>query len=251
MFSTYSKIIFLSAALIWPASQASAGWMDQIGDILGNSENVQSTAINMPSLGTLSHSDMVAGLKDALRVGSEQVVGQLSRNDGFNADPNIHIPLPDNLQTVKKALSAVGMGSMMDDLELKLNRAAETATPKARRIFGHAIQGMSFDDAKTILNGPDNAATQYFKSKMSAPLAKEMRPIVRSALDEAGAIQAYDRIMGQYQSLPFMPDVKSNLTRHVVDLGLSGIFHYMAEEEAAIRQNPLKRSTDILKKVFK
>jgi hypothetical protein len=85
---------------------------------------------------------------------------------------------------------------------------------------------------------------------MTAPLADEMRPIVKKALSQAGAVQAYDNVMGKYQSLPFMPDVKANLTQHVVELGLSGIFHYMAEEEAAIRKNPVKRTTDILKKVF-
>jgi hypothetical protein len=193
---------------------------------------------------------MIAGLKDALRVGSENVVGQLGKNDGFNADPKIHIPLPENLQRVKSALGAVGMGSMMDDLELKLNRAAETATPKAKRIFGNAIKEMTFDDAKKILNGPDDSATQYFKRKMSNPLSDEMRPVVKKALSQAGAVQAYDAAMGEYQSLPFMPDVKANLTQHVLDLGLSGIFHYMAEEEAAIRKNPIKRTTDMLQKVF-
>jgi len=244
------KTAVIAAALLLPAATASAGWMDQIGGILNNASGGKSTATAMPSVAALSHSDMIAGLKDALRVGSERVVGQLGKTDGFNADPKIHIPLPENLQTVKSALSAVGMGSMMDDLEVRLNRAAETATPKAKRIFGNAIRSMSFSDAKKILTGPNDAATQYFKGQMSAPLSDEMRPIVKKALSQAGAIQAYDNVMGKYQSLPFMPDVKANLTQHVVQLGLSGIFHYMAEEEAAIRQNPVKRTTSILKKVF-
>jgi len=193
---------------------------------------------------------MIAGLKDALRVGSEQVVGQLSKADGFNSDPKIHIPLPESMQRVKSALSAVGMGYMMDDLELKLNRAAEVATPRAKRIFGDSIKAMSINDAKKILTGPDDAATQYFKGKMSKPLSTEMRPVVQSALNEAGAVQAYDSVMGEYSALPFVPDVKANLTQHVLDLGLQGIFLYMAEEEAAIRKNPAKRTTEILKKVF-
>jgi len=138
----------------------------------------------------------------------------------------------------------------MDDLELRLNRAAEAATPKAKRIFGDSIKAMNFADARKILNGPNDAATQYFKAKMSTPLANEMRPIVAQALNQAGAVQAYDNVMGQYQSLPFVPDVKANLTQHVLDLGLSGIFLYMAKEEAAIRKNPVKRTTDILQKVF-
>ena len=89
-----------------------------------------------------------------------------------------------------------------------------------------------------------------FKGKMSNPLADEMRPVVKKALSQAGAVQAYDAAMGEYSSLPFVPDVKANLTQHVLDLGLSGIFHYLAEEEAAIRKNPVKRTTDMLQKVF-
>ncbi len=246
------KTILFTTAVLWPVSQASAGWMDQVGGLL-NDSGLGKTTTSAPasaSIGGLSQSDMIAGLKDALRVGSETVVGQLSQSDGFNRDPAIHIPLPDSLQQVKSALSAVGMGAMMDDLELRLNRAAETATPKAKRIFADSIQTMNFDDAKRILNGPNDAATQYFKAKMSNPLAKEMRPIVSNALNQAGAIQAYDNVMGKYQALPFVPDAKANLTQHVLDLGLSGIFLYMAKEEAAIRKNPLKRTTDILQKVF-
>ncbi len=244
------NLVIIAAVLVWPASQALAGWMDKVGGLLGESSGSQSTSSALPSVSSLSNSDMIAGLKDALRIGSENVVGQLGKSDGFNADPKIHIPLPENLQTVKSALDAVGMGSMMDDLELRLNRAAETATPKAKRIFGNAIKEMTFDDAKKILQGPDDAATQYFKGKMSNPLSDEMRPVVKKALSQAGAIQAYDTAMGKYKSLPFVPDANANLTQHVLDLGLSGIFHYMAEEEAAIRKNPVKRTTDILQKVF-
>ena len=237
----------IAGALLFPVSQASAGFMDQIGGLIGSTGTEKPAASTMTGL---SKSDIVAGLKDALRVGSNNVVGQLGKTDGFNADPKIHIPLPESLQTVKSTLSAIGMGGMMDDLELKLNRAAELATPKAKRIFGNAIREMTFDDARKILNGPDDAATQYFKRRMSAPLSKEMRPIVNKALNQAGAVQAYDGIMGKYKTVPFVPDVKANLTQHVVDLGMAGIFHYMAEEEVAIRKNPVKRTTAILKKVF-
>jgi len=244
------KPVIIAGVLLFPASQVSAGWMDQVGNMLNDNTGSKSAATTMVSPASLSTTDMIAGLKDALRIGSENVVGKLGKADGFNADPKIHIPLPDSLKTVKSTLSAVGMDGMMDDLELRLNRAAELATPKAKRIFGNAIREMSFDDARKILNGPDDAATQYFKGKMSAPLSKEMRPVVEKALNQAGAVQTYDNVMGQYKAIPFVPDVKANLTQHVVDLGMAGIFHYMAEEEAAIRKNPVKRTTDILKKVF-
>jgi len=251
MKSRHTTAIIFATALLLPASQASAGWMDQIGGVLNQAgAGTTSSPATAPTISALSRTDMVAGLKDALRIGSEHVVGRLSKTDGFNADPSIHIPLPESLKSVKSALTAVGMGSTMDDLETRLNRAAEMATPKAKRIFGDAIQSMNIADAKKILNGPNDAATEYFKSKMTKPLSDEMRPIVKQALNQAGAVQAYDTVMGKYKSLPFMPDVKANLTRHVVQSGLSGIFHYMAEEEAAIRKDPIKQTTSILKKVF-
>ena len=241
--------LFVLSLLI--ATPASAGWMDQLGGAIETYKGTQGdSSTTSTASSVLSNPEMVAGLKDALRVGSESVVAQLSKTDGFNSDPKIHIPLPENMQRVKSALAAVGMGYMMDDLELKLNRAAEVATPKAKRIFGDSIKAMTISDAKDILNGPNDAATQYFKGKMSRPLSTEMRPVVQSALNEAGAVQAYDKVMGEYSSLPFVPDVKANLTQHVLDLGLQGIFHYMATEEAAIRKDPVKRTTDILKKVF-
>lgn len=241
----------LLAAILLLTTPASADWMDQLGGAVDSyNKATQESSITSTTAAPLSNNDMIAGLKDALRVGSEQVVGQLSKNDGFNSDPKIHIPLPESMQRVKSALSAVGMGYMMDDLELKLNRAAEVATPKAKRIFGDSIKAMTIDDAKNILNGPNDAATQYFKGKMSKPLSAEMRPVVLSALNEAGAVQAYDSVMGEYSALPFVPDVKANLTQHVLDLGLQGIFYYIAEEEAAIRNNPARRTTEILQKVF-
>ncbi|HER63362.1 MAG TPA: DUF4197 domain-containing protein [Desulfobacteraceae bacterium] len=199
---------------------------------------------------SLTNSEIASGLKDALKVGTETVVGKLGQHDGFNEDPAIHIPLPENMQRVKTALEAVGMSAMMEDLELKLNRAAEAATPPAKKLFWNAIEAMTLDDVKEIYNGPDDSATRYFESKMSEPLATEMQPIVAQALSQVGAIQTYDAVMGQYDSIPFLPDVKSNLNSYVVDKGMEGIFHYLAIEEAAIRQNPAKRTTDILQMVF-
>ena len=109
---------------------------------------------------------------------------------------------------------------------------------------------MTFDDVKRIYEGPEDSATQYFKEKMSPPLSKKMRSIIESSLSEVGAIKAYDKVMGKYKKLPFVPDVKADLTKHVVKKGMSGIFHYLAKEESAIRKDPVKQTTDLLKKVF-
>jgi hypothetical protein len=142
------------------------------------------------------------------------------------------------------------MAQMVDDLELKLNRAAESATPKAKKLFIQSIKDMTFEDVKTIYKGADDSATRYFQRKMAPALHEEMQPIVDGSLSQVGAIQAYDSIMGRYQTLPLVPDVKANLTEHVIQRGMDGIFFYMAKEEAAIRKNPVKQTTVLLKKVF-
>ncbi|MDX8413091.1 MAG: DUF4197 domain-containing protein [Mariprofundales bacterium] len=220
-----------------------------MGSLLGG-EKPSSVTNHGASRATLGNGEMIAGLKDALQVGSTRVVRQLGAIDGFNSDPKVHIPLPDSLQKAKSLLSSFGMGGITDELELKLNRAAEAAAPKAKKIFGKAIREMRFTDARAILEGSKDAATRYFQRKMQDPLAKAMRPIVDRAMADVGAVQAYDQVIRRYRTLPMVPDLKANLTQHVIDGGLKGIFLYMATEEAAIRHDPLKRSTAILKKVF-
>lgn len=115
----------------------------------------------------LSTGEIGSGLKEALRLAADKVTGRLGRADGFNADPAVHIPLPDKLETVRKGLALAGQSGLVDDLELRLNRAAEAATPKAKQIFFDAVQKMTLDDARAILNGPSDAATQYFKRSMT------------------------------------------------------------------------------------
>ena len=236
-------IFFITISLIFGAAEAGNNWLDKGKDILktyGGSSGQSGLTVD----------EIGAGLKDALRVGSENVVAQLGRVDGFNTDPAVHIPLPKQLDTVKSVLDKVGMSGLLKDLELKLNRAAEVATPKAKKLFSQAITEMSFDDVKKIYEGPEDAATQYFRGKMSPSLAKEMEPVVNNSLSEVGAVQAYDNVMKEYRSVPFVPDVKADLTNHVVEKGMDGIFYYMAKEEAAIRTNPAKQTTDLLKRVF-
>lgn len=198
----------------------------------------------------LSNTEIIAGLKEALSIGSEKVVSQLGVSNGFNLDPKIHIPLPGQLQRVDKALSAIGMNSLTEDLDLRLNRAAEAATPKAKALFLSAIQNMTIEDAKGILTGPQDSATQYLRRAMGPQLSQDMQPLVGNALAQAGAIRAYDNVMGQYEQIPFMPDVKANLNNYVIGKTLDGIFYYVAAEEAAIRTNPAARTTELLKKVF-
>lgn len=237
--------LFLSQGFSASAVNAGFDWLKAGKNLFGGTTQDQTQ-----SLSALTDSDIGAGLKDALRVGTERVVGQLGQNDGFNTDAMIHIPLPENLQKVRSMLGTVGMSGMMDDLELKLNRAAEQATPQAKALFWESIENMTIDDVQNIYNGPENSATQYFKGKMSLPLADAMKPLIEKSMSEVGAVSAYDAAIGQYSSLPFVPDVKADLTSYVVQKGMDGIFYYLGQEEAAIRQNPVKRTTEILQKVF-
>ncbi len=238
-----SNLVMVFAGLLLAVAGVQADWFSTGKDLLesfGSSDAGSS----------LSEGEIGSGLKEALTVSTVAVVSRLGTVGGFNDDPAIHIPLPGSLKNVQKTLNSLGMGGMLDDLELRLNRAAELATPKAKKLFLDAITDMTLEDVRGILNGPDDAATRYFQRKMTPGLIKEMRPIVDDSLAEAGAVKAYDKTMGQYNNLPFVPDAKANLTDYVLEKGTDGIFHYIAEEEAAIRNNPAKRTTELLQKVF-
>ena len=198
----------------------------------------------------LSNQEIGDGLREALRVGTERVVGQVGTVDGFNLDPEIHIPLPGALQDAQKVLRTVGMADLADDLELRINRAAETAAPEAKELFFDAISEMTLDDVQEIYQGPNDAATRYFQGKMSPELAQRMKPIVDEALAEVGAIQSFETMMAEYDTIPFVPDVKADLSDYTVDQAMDGIFYYVAQEEAAIRENPAARTTELLQKVF-
>jgi hypothetical protein len=233
--------VFLTLTLASANGGASTGWLDKLKELIpGGAETQQS----------LGSDDISAGLKEALRVGTANVVNSLGATDGFNLDPKIHIRLPRELRQVKEVLGKIGMDSMLTDLETRLNRAAEIATPKAKQLFITAIDDMTLDDVMAIYNGPEDSATKYFKSRMAAPLAAAMKPIVDESLADVGAVKSYDEAIATYNSIPFAPEVEANLNDYVVEKGMKGIFFYLAREEAAIRENPAARTTELLKRVF-
>jgi hypothetical protein len=238
--------LLLSCGLLAGSADAKVDWLQKGKDLLQGG-----AATTMPSTpGSLSSDEIGSGLKEALRIGVERVIDRLGKTDGFNADPNIRIPLPQSLEPVDMVLSKTRMSFFLDDLRTKLNRAAEEATPRAKELFWKAIEGMTLEDVSGIYNGPEDAATRYFQGKMTPELADAMRPIVANSLSQVGAVQAYDRVMERYRSIPFVPDAKADLSEHVVDEGIKGIFYYLGQEEAAIRRNPAKRTTELLQKVF-
>ena len=223
--------------------QTDGNWMNAAQTVLGASQSTQTSR--------LTTNQMSAGLKEALHVGTETVVTQLGREGGFNLDPKIRIPLPTALANVHSALSKIGMGGMTNDLQNRMNEAAELAVPHAKELFIDSIKQMTIADVQNILfGGQQDAATQYLRRTMGPGLAVKAQPIVQNTLARAGAVQAYDRVMGQYAALPFVSNIKTDMNAYVTEKALDGIFYYVAKEEAAIRQNPAKRTTEILRTVF-
>lgn len=202
------------------------------------------------SAGKLSDADATAGLREALKVAAERTVGQVGKADGYLKDPAIRIPLPGMLAKGKNLLQAVGGAGLVDDLETRMNRAAEAAAPKAREIFVKAITDMSLQDAQGILSGPQDAATQYFRRTTNQPLTSAMRPVIDGTMRDVGALQSYRAVTDKLSALPGGGVGGLDITDHVLQKALDGLFHYIAQEEAAIRSNPAARSTELLKKVF-
>lgn len=198
----------------------------------------------------LSAATTASGLKDALRVATEQAVASTSKAGGFLDDPKIRIPLPGKLESVANGLRAMGMSAQVDELEVAMNRAAEKAAGEATPVFTRALTDMSFQDAAGILRGSDTAATQYFKRTTSADLKTRFRPIVDQAMAQTGVVKQYDALMASYASTPFGSVPKLDLGGYVTDETLAGLFKVMGDEEKRIRKDPAARTTSLLKEVF-
>lgn len=198
----------------------------------------------------LGQQEIADGLREALRVGAEQVTQGLGKSDGYFKDPVAFIPLPDSLRKARDLMKPLGLGSLGDEVELKMNRGAEAAMPAARDVLVNAISNLTLDDAKKILDGPDDAATQYLRRVGGGDIESRLRPIIDSTLRDVGAIAALDSMLDSYKNIPFAPDVSGSLTDHATDAAMTGLFHYIAQEESAIRENPAKRTTELLQKVF-
>ncbi len=192
----------------------------------------------------------IAGLKEALSIGTEKAVKSVSRTDGYFANQMIKILLPDNIQKVADVLAKVGYQKEVDNFILSMNRAAEKAAPQATNIFLKAVREMTFDDARKILRGNDTAATEFFKEKTSPRLFEIFKPIVASSMNQVGVTRSYKEMMGKYESIPFVQKESLDLDRYVTTKALDGLFYMVGQEEKAIRTNPAARVTDLLRSVF-
>lgn len=199
---------------------------------------------------SLSDTQIIAGLKEALQVGTGNAINLTGRLDGFFKNAAIKILLPKQLNTVGKGLRAIGQGQLVDEFVMSMNRAAEKAAPEARKIFVDAIKQMTFNDARKILFGSDTAATEYFQDKTSDKIATAFRPIISRAMDDVGATRQYKELVAQFKSIPFARMQSLDIDEYVVGKALDGLFYMVGEEEKKIRKNPAARITSILKDVF-
>jgi hypothetical protein len=202
------------------------------------------------SLDDLSNKDAVAGLKEALIRGSRLAADALGKPDGFLGNPKVKIPLPQNLQRLEGVMRTVGMGDQADELVTTMNRAAEAAVPEAKSLLVTAVKKMTVEDAKGILSGGDNAATEYFRKTTSDALTARFLPIVKKATAKVKLAETYNNFAGQAADFGILDKKDANLDSYVTQKALDGLFLMMAEEEKTIRANPASAAKDIVKKVF-
>jgi hypothetical protein len=198
---------------------------------------------------SLSTEEVVAGLKEALAVGATNSSGKLSVADGFFKDAAVKILMPEQVQKVEKKMRMLGMGKLVDNTILSMNRAAEDASKSAADIFISAIKKMSISDAMGILRGTDTSATSYLRTATTAELTTAFRPVIETSLQKVDATKYWKDFFSAYNKISSEP-VNTDLTAYVTERAMKGIFHYVAEEEKKIRKDPAARVTDVLKKVF-
>lgn len=199
---------------------------------------------------TLDAQTIAAGLKQALEHGTERAVGTLGQVNGFLKNPPIHIPVPDQLQRAESLLRRVGAGKYADQFVTSLNRAAEAAAPKAKSIFLDVIQAMTIQDAVDILRGADDAATQYFRRHSQARLTAAFQPIVARATSDVGVTAYYKRFVQKAAATGLVDTRGLDLDEYVTRKTLDGLFYMIAREEKRIREDPIARTTELLRKVF-
>ncbi len=201
-------------------------------------------------LSDLTNSDVSAGLKKALDQGINQAVSKLGTTDGFLQNPTVRIPLPPKLAKAESMMRMLGLGSQADQLVESMNRAAEAAVPESKVLLKQALKQMSVADAKQILTGPDDAATQYFKRVTSSQLEAKFKPIVSQATEKVKLAQQYDAVAGKGVELGLLKPEDASIESYVTQKTLDGLYLMIADEERAIRKDPLGQASKLLKKVF-
>ena len=211
---------------------------------------LQQVASQIPQGVTLSNADIAAGLREALDNGIDKQVTKLTATDGFYKNQLVKILLPQELQKVDKALRDVGLGSLADEGIKAMNRAAENAVKESTPIFVDAVTKITFNDARNILLGNDEAATTYLRNTTSTQLYSKFNPVIKSSFAKVGADKVWTNIITTYNKLPLVQKVNPDLTDYVTTQALNGVYKMIAVEEKEIRNNVAARTSALLKKVF-
>lgn len=211
---------------------------------------LQNVINELPQTPGISNADIAAGLRQALDMGIDKQVTKLTQTDGFYKNELVKILLPEELQKVDDALRKIGLSSLADEGIKALNRAAEDAVKEAKPIFVSAVKDITFDDAKNILLGEDNAATTYLTSKTQTQLYDKFKPVISNSFGKVGADQIWTNLITKYNNLPLTNNVNPDLTDYVTNEALKGVYTMIAVEEKEIRNKVSSRTTDLLKKVF-
>ena len=243
-------ILLLASAASVTTMSARADWADLLDKFKDSTKELVSASSVADATG-VSEADIIGGLKEALNTATATAVTALGKKGGFLKNPEVRIPLPDELRWVEKSLRGVGQEALADDFIRTMNRAAEKAVPAALEQFQAAISAMSLEDAKGILEGPDDAATAYFRKHSESELREQFLPLVEKTTAKAGVTSAYKNMTASMGDLAGMFGTRSlDVDEYVTDKTLDGLFTMVAQEEARIREDPLARSTELLEKVF-
>ena len=198
----------------------------------------------------LTTAEVSEGLKEALIKGISNGSDLASQLDGYFKNPEIKIPFPPDVKKVEDRLRQIGLGGEVDKFVMTLNRGAEDAAKEAKPIFIAAIKQMTIDDAWAILRGEPDAATQFLKRTTSAQLKEKFSPIIQASLNKVNATKYYGELVSRYNSIPMVQKVNPDLNDYATDLAMQGLFTMIAKEEKSIRQDPVARTTELLKRVF-
>lgn len=231
------------ALVLMALAFAGAAQAQSVGDLLKGVGRASAAS-------SLTQRDAVAGLKEALQASASAATARLGRSDGFFGDPRVRIPLPGTLGRTQRSLKAVGLSAPLDDLELRVNRGAEAAMPQARSIFVSAIRSMTIEDAVGIVRGGDDAGAQFLRAKAGAQISALLRPHMETALQRSGAFAALDTASARAGLSGAAQTFRTDLIEFAVGKALDGAFGYIAEEERAIRRDPARRTTALLRRVF-
>lgn len=208
------------------------------------------TQANALSVGDLSNTEASGGLKEALTQGVSKAVSSLGATDGFLSNSAVKIPLPDSLKKIQKGMKMFGMGKQSDELILKMNRAAEAAVPEAKTLLIDSVKKMSLSDAKSILTGPQDAATQYLKRTTSQQMTEKFLPIVQKATANVQLADSYNKYAEMGSKFGVIKKEDANINQYVTQKALDGVYYMVAQEEAAIRKDPVGQASSLIKKVF-